>query len=98
MNGPTAETAPVPKVLKTHSLPDQEGSELTQTIMRRLPTHEPWPHHENLDPAKHKSEQTDRDLDGRNEENSQSILAAPDTWKKYSTVTDTFAKLKGAEG
>jgi hypothetical protein len=96
-NGPTAETAPKPKVLKTHSLPNQ-GGESFNAIMRRLPTHEPWPHHENLNPVNYKAAKTDRDIDGRNEGKSQSISGTPGSWKRYSTVTDTFAKIKGAEG
>ncbi len=95
MNGPTAQTAPIPKVLKTHSVPNQETSEMAQSIMRRVPSHEPWPHHENLDPEKYKSEKTDRDIDGRNEGNSGSILESAKGWKKYSTITDTFAKVQG---
>lgn len=103
MNGPGAATAAdasqaeLPKELKTHSVPDEEGNELTQTIMRRVPTHEPWPHHENLDPEKYKPEKTDRDIDGRNEGNSESIVETPEYWKKYTTETDTFAKIKGGE-
>ena len=99
MNGPTAQTALIPKVLKTHSLPNQEGVELVQSIMRRLPTHEPWPHHENLDPLKYKAEKTDRDLDGRTEANSQSILEPPAIWtktvkEKGFMIPDTFKKGK----
>lgn len=104
MNGPgaaeaeaasTASQAELPLPLKTHSVPDQEGSELVQTIMRRLPIHEPWPHHENLDPVQFKPDQLDRDIDGRYEENSDSILVTPEYFKKYTTITDTFAKIKG---
>ena len=88
--------AKLPKELKTHSVPDEEGSELTQSIMRRIPTHEPWPHHENLDPVKFKPDQTDRDIDDRNESNSSSIADPAELWKKYTTGTDTFAKISGA--
>jgi hypothetical protein len=104
-NGPTASTAgtasaaseaELPKELKTHSVPDEEGSELTQSIMRRIPTHEPWPHHENLNPVKFKPDQTDRDIDDRNENNSSSIAEPAELWKKYTTGTDTFAKISGA--
>ncbi len=104
MNGPgaasaaqadVASDAELPQVLQTHSLPDQEGNELFQTIMRRVPTHEPWPHHENLDPVKFKPDQTDRDIDGRNEGNSSSIADPAELWKTYTTITDTFAKIKG---
>lgn len=98
-NGPEAasaepaELAILPLPLKTHSLPDDQGSELTQSIMRRIPTHEPWPHHENLNPQIFKPENTDRDLDGINEGNSTSIVEAPENWKEYTTKTDTFAKI-----
>jgi hypothetical protein len=36
-----------------------------KSIMRRIPMHEPWPHHENLDPQEFKSEKTDRDFGDR---------------------------------
>jgi hypothetical protein len=90
---PEAAPATPPLPLKTHSLPDEQGSELTQSIMRRIPTHEPWPHHENLDPQTFKPENTDRDIDGVNEGNSTSIVETPEYWKEFSTKTDTFAKI-----
>jgi len=111
MNGPTAATAAMaseaelPKVLKTHSVPDENGSTLFNTIMRRVPTHEPWPHHENLDPEQFKSDKTNRDVDERYEDNSESILLVdkdlPKYWPgwppskhKYTTKYDTFSKVK----
>jgi hypothetical protein len=36
-----------------------------KSIMRRIPMHEPWPHHENLDPQAFKTEKTDRDFGDR---------------------------------
>jgi uncharacterized protein (DUF2345 family) len=35
-----------------------------ETIVSRAPQHEPWPHHENLDPLAFKPEQTDRENPG----------------------------------
>lgn len=95
MNGPGAADATAaekPQVLKTHSVPDQEGAELTQTIMRRVPVKEPWPHHENLDPLEYKKDKTDRDVDGRNTGNSTSIKKTPEKWKK-PLILDTFKKI-----
>jgi len=103
MNGPQADTAAqateaeLPKILQTHSLPDQEGNKLIESIMRRIPTHEPWPHHENLDPAKFKPAATDRDLEARYEGNTDSINFTPEYWSKYTTETDTFSKIQGGE-
>jgi hypothetical protein len=103
-NGPTATKATKPqlartsakadtlRLLKTHTLPDEKGEELTKSIMRRVPTHEPWPHHENLDPKEYKPEKTDRDIDDRWDDNSESIKKTPDLWKKELTM-DTFKKI-----
>jgi hypothetical protein len=97
MNGPEAATAALatkPQELKTHSVPDQEGSELFKTIVRRVPIKEPWPGHENLSPEDYKPDKTDRDIDGRYEGNSESILITPSFFKKYTTKYDTFSKVK----
>jgi hypothetical protein len=117
LNGPPAPTAATaakaaaavkPKYLKTHSVPNNSGTTLFKTILRRVPTREPWAHHENLDPGQFTPASTDRDVDGRNKEkgkeNSESILLVnkkiPEYWsgwtdqQKYTTSTDTFAKVK----
>ena len=80
----------IPKILKTFSVPDEEGAELTTTILTRVPTHEPWPHHENLDPLTFKADKLDRDSKGRYEGSDSSLVQPPDAWKTYSTGTDTF--------
>lgn len=41
------------------------GGKVTDFIVRRIPTHEPYPHHENLSPKKYTPDQTNRDLKGR---------------------------------
>lgn len=100
MNGPTASAATdaeEPQLLKTHILPslDTQNAELAEleTIVRRVPMPEPYPHHENLDPVKFKPEQTDRDVDGRYDGNSTSLKEPPQKYKQYSTATDTFEKV-----
>jgi hypothetical protein len=82
MNSSTAAEAAV--ALTTLQLPTEEGDTI-QSIMARVPTHEPWPHHENLDPNAFVPNKTDRDV--------ASNIPVPDTWKKYSTLNDTFDKL-----
>ena len=87
----------IPLVLKTHKLPDLATPNADSTtdislIMRRMPTPEPYPHHENLDPKKVKPKETNRDVDGRYREESESMRPEPEYWKKYTTPTDTFAK------
>ena len=74
------------EALKLFQLPNELGEVSITSMMLRMPTHEPWPHHENLDPESFTVEKTD-------------ILAGSDIpvseyYKKYSTVVDTFEKLK----
>lgn len=76
-----------PNPLSTFENVQNDGS--VNSIMLRVPSHEPWPHHENLDPINFKIEKTDRE--------SSSAIPSPVSWKKYSTNTDTFAKIKGSE-
>jgi len=41
-----------------------KAQEPIQSILKRVPMHEPWAEHENLDPIKFKPENTDRDVGG----------------------------------
>jgi len=100
MNGPQAARAsrPVaPFKLETHKLPDipvqgaQEPVDLS-TILRRVTTPEPYPHHENLDPVKFKPDMTDRDSQGRLElipVDNEDLREPPEDYKKYKKPGDT---------
>jgi hypothetical protein len=114
MNGPTASTAStasnaseaeLPQRLKLHKLSVESGeyddTKLPPTIMRRVITTEPYVYHENIDPLKVKTDQTDRDIDGRYEDTdseqlndqsdfSETILTPPTLWQNYTTKIDTF--------
>ena len=89
MNGPGAAEAATAEALSTFANPD-ENEDTTDSIMLRIPSHEPWPHHENLDPESFKPEKTDRDA-------GSDIPVPADFWKTYTTITDTFAKVAGEE-
>jgi hypothetical protein len=80
----SSKKAEVAKVLTTIQVPDDQG-ETIESIMARVPTHEPWPHHENLDPLNFAPAKTDRD--------AVTSVPAPDAWKSYSALNDTFDKL-----
>jgi len=82
--------ADLPEILKTFTVPDETGQKAVQSIMTRVPSHEPWPHHENLDPTNFKPGLTDRDADGRYGTDVKGLGNMPDKWKKYSTAFDTF--------
>jgi hypothetical protein len=79
--------ADTPEPLNTFENPTEVEGETVESIMLRVPTTEPYPHHENLDPVNFKTEMTDRE--------TGSVINVPDYWKKYSTITDTFLKIKG---
>lgn len=82
----------LPENLMVHSLPGNDGKEMVKSIMRRVPSHEPWPLHEHLDPKQVKSDKTDRDIDGRTQGESSSMNKIPDKWNKELTL-DTFKKI-----
>jgi len=104
MNGPSAATADqadqseLPKPLTTHSLPDLSAQDSWEslsnlnTILRRIPTYEPYPHHENLDPQLFKPDRLDRDSEERYEGVTQSLSEPGQGWRNYSTSIDTFQR------
>lgn len=86
MNGPSAATASpaeIPEPLPTIDNPTEDGGTLT-SILARVPTTEPYPHHENLDATMFKPDATDRE--------AATAVEVPDAWKSYSTMTDTFER------
>jgi len=109
--GADAVEAGLPQRLKLHTIVDLTSQDewqsliSTESIMRRIPTPEPYPHHENLDPLNYKPEKLDRDKDGTRYESTdgeeltdQSDFTSdmnepPSAWRTYSTSTDTFAKV-----
>lgn len=99
MNGPVAAKA---QRLKTHNLPDvaTPGANMSEmiSIMRRAPTAEPYPQHENLDPVKVATAKIDRDSEGRTGTSATTTMSFSGTkYKEYTTTFDTFAKVKGTE-
>lgn len=108
--GADAAEAGLPKRLKLHTIVDLTSQDewqsliSTESIVRRMPTPEPYPHHENLDPLNYKPGKLDRDKDGRYESTDGEELTDQSdftsdmnepagAWRTYSTSTDTFAKV-----
>jgi hypothetical protein len=105
-----ASEAALPQRLKLHKLSDESGeyveTSIPPSIMRRVPTFEPYPYHENLDPLKVKPAETDRDLDSRYEDTdgeqlsdqsdfSETMIEPGEYWKTYTTIEDTFIRFAG---
>lgn len=86
-----------PQALKIHTLPDiiarsaKDTPVDLKTILRRVPSPESYPHHENLNPALFKPDKTDRDSAGRyasDAGDSVDLRTPPIDWKKYKKPTD----------
>ena len=102
MNGPNAPTAnPAQQVspLTTNTLPRvSPGGVISgyESILARSPQHEPWPHHENLDPLAFKKIQTDRDRPGALP--SADRVLTPDTFNKNLQGRTSSAFVQGSGG
>lgn len=70
------------KVLTTFKILDETGKPNIDSIMLRVPSHEPWPFHEHLDPTSSIPDKTDREAGVAPE--------SPAKYNQYSTTTDTF--------
>ena len=66
------------------------------TNVPRVPQHEPWPHHENLNPLAFKKHETDRERLG-NLPSADRILT-PDTFAKGQAGTSTSVRIGGTGG
>lgn len=91
MNGPNAAPAqqaakvtPLATVTLPYIIPGNYQPVSYQSILTRAPQHEPWPHHENMNPLAYKKPDTDREAPGG--------LATADR----VVTPDTFAKNKGS--
>jgi hypothetical protein len=75
------------KKLTTFQNPTEVAGAKIESIMKRMPTHEPYPHHENLDPLSFLKDLTDREVAGE--------IAVPGKWKLPTISVDTFKQGKG---
>jgi len=102
MNGPVAPTASPASVvtpLSTNTLPRvKPGGVISsfESILARAPQHEPWPHHENMDPLSFKKIHTDRDTPGALP--SADRILTPDTFAKNLSGRTSSAYVQGSGG
>lgn len=74
------------KGLATYFNPTETDGTSIESILLRVPTHEPWPLHENLDPLAFVPSKTDI--------KTGSAATPPGKWKLYTAPTDTFKQGK----
>lgn len=102
MNGPTAASASAASLvapLQTIKLPRvRPGGVINgyESIVPRAPQHEPWPHHENLNPKAFKKAQTDREEPGGLP--SADRIVTPDTFNKNLQGRISSAYIAGSGG
>jgi len=81
--------------LSTHTLPYVFPGNPTpvpyQTIVPRAPQHEPWPHHENLNPVEFKRDKTDRESIGTL--TSTDVFVSPDAFDKGKSSASSIRVL-----
>lgn len=87
VNPETPDLAETVTHLRRHGLPVTDAGVLRPndviSIVRRMPSHEPWNHHENLDPLKFKKEKTDQQTEGAFIDTLN--IRVPDTFQKSMT-------------
>lgn len=102
MNGPAAATANAAKPvipLELITLPQVKPGnaiEPFQSILARAPQHEPWPHHENMDPLSFKKGLTDRERPGSLP--TANRVLTPDTFLKGQGGRSSSAFVNGSGG
>lgn len=92
----TSEGDHLEKAAKIHMNGPAPTAATAAFIPLRVPTHEPWAYHENLDPEKFMPEQTKAVLLA-DEKKDPEWPEIPIAFGKYTTVTDTFAQVKGPD-
>ena len=98
-NAPVANPAQLVRTLNTITLPRvKPGGVISgyDSILTRSPQHEPWPHHENLDPMAFKKVETDREKPGALP--SADRILTPDTFDKNLQGRVSSAYVTGSGG
>lgn len=88
MNGPEATEAEKAIALTTWDMP--AGDSTVNSIMRRIPQHEPWLQHENLAPLNFTP--TETDIKKLEERRGQGITPFPPNSGEYKPTADTFRR------
>jgi hypothetical protein len=84
MNGPDALKV---KPLTTYFNPTEKDGTTLESILLRVPSHEPWPLHEHLSPADFIPKKTDI--------TTSTAATPPGKWTLYTSLDDTFKQNKG---
>jgi uncharacterized protein (DUF2345 family) len=78
----------LPRIILPYVFPGASEPVPYETIVPRAPQHEPWTHHENLNPQAFKPDQTDREQPGELPTNDR--ILTPDTFAKGDGRTSSL--------
>lgn len=87
---------PLPLINLPYVYPGTKDTVPYESIHARAPQHEPWPHHENLNPLGFKSEQTDRESPGQLMPSDR--ILTPDTFTKSKSNVQESATVLNSSG
>ena len=91
-----AKVSPLPEITLPYVLPGVTQPIPYNSIVPRAPQHEPWPHHENMNPLGFKRDQTDREAPGMLA--SADRFISPDTFLRNSSVAEASVRVTGSGG
>jgi hypothetical protein len=91
-----AKVKPLPEITLPYVLPGVTQPIPYNSIVPRAPQHEPWPHHENMNPLGFKRDQTDREAPGMLA--SADRFISPDTFLRNSSVAEASVRVTGSGG
>lgn len=86
----------LPVLVLPKTFPGAEIPVPYETIVPRAPQHEPWTHHENMNPQAFKPEETDREAPGELPSNER--VLTPDTFLKNTSGRTTSQYVEGSGG
>lgn len=87
---------PLPEITLPYVLPGVSQPVPYTSIVPRAPQHEPWTHHENLNPLGFKKDQTDRESPGLMV--SADRFISPDTFLQSGSISQTSVRVSGSGG
>ena len=93
---PAEAIIPLTQIVLPYTFPGAQDTVPYESILTRAPQHEPYMHHENLNPAGFKPEQTDRESPGQLMPSDRIIT--PDTFTKTKSANQISSQVYGSSG
>jgi len=93
---PAEPIIPLPQVVLPYVFTGAQDTVPYESILTRAPQHEPWPHHENLNPQGFKPDQTDRESTGQLAPADR--ILTPDTFTKSKSNIQQSSQVLGSSG